>query len=73
MPRGTFLSRARTSATGGELLRLDRSLRRHGLEGADLRRAGLTRLCSYVLALPTAERQERREELKGGRRRDQAR
>ncbi|MDA2810203.1 hypothetical protein O4J56_06090 [Nocardiopsis sp. RSe5-2] len=63
VPRKEFLSRARASATGGELLRLDRSLRGHGLEGADLRRAGLTRLCSYVLALPVAEREERREEL----------
>ncbi|MDA2803978.1 hypothetical protein [Nocardiopsis suaedae] len=63
VPRKEFLSRARASATGGELLRLDRSLRGHGLEGADLRRVGLTRLCSYVLALPVADREERREEL----------
>ncbi|WP_017592989.1 hypothetical protein [Nocardiopsis potens] len=66
VPRDRFLERARASATSGELLRMDRDMRERALPtGYDLGRADLTRLCSYVLALPVREREERRAELTG--------
>ena len=65
VPRTVFLEGIAEHATASERLRLDRTARRHGLDAplADLGSAPLLRLCSHVLALPVAERRERRAEL----------
>ncbi|MCX4747793.1 hypothetical protein OG455_20110 [Kitasatospora sp. NBC_01287] len=63
--RGAFLERIAPRLTRLEQLRLQESARAHGAQApaADLARMPLTRLASYTLALPTAERRERRAEL----------
>nr|WP_083466972.1 hypothetical protein [Kibdelosporangium sp. MJ126-NF4]CEL20163.1 FIG01124314: hypothetical protein [Kibdelosporangium sp. MJ126-NF4]CTQ97388.1 FIG01124314: hypothetical protein [Kibdelosporangium sp. MJ126-NF4] len=62
--RATFLERIAPRMTRVELLRTQGSARRHGADVAvDLTTMPLTRLASYVLSLPFAERADRRAEL----------
>ncbi|GIG91490.1 hypothetical protein [Plantactinospora endophytica] len=65
--RAKFLTGIAPMLTGGERLRLQSSARRLGVDAVrmDLSRAPLTRLASFVLSLPRAERIERRDELTG--------
>ncbi|MEV6973747.1 hypothetical protein [Kitasatospora sp. NPDC093806] len=68
IPRDTFLTRIAPRLTALERLRLQESARGHGTAAAtavavDLARMPLTRLASYVLALPPADRVARRAEL----------
>ncbi|MFB6889071.1 hypothetical protein ACFCX4_07120 [Kitasatospora sp. NPDC056327] len=66
IPRADFLQRIAPRLTALERLRLQESARARGAAGAvatDLSRMPLTRLASYVLALPPADRRARRTEL----------
>ena len=64
--RATFLKRIEPRLTRLERLRVQESARRDGVGVAvDLGSMPLTRLASYVLALPVPERVERRGELTG--------
>ncbi len=65
IPRAVFLERIAPRMTRLEQLRLQESARGHRAEAvrADLSRMPLTRLASYVLALPPADRVARRAEL----------
>ncbi|MER5352712.1 hypothetical protein ABT093_20560 [Kitasatospora sp. NPDC002551] len=65
IPRAAFLERIAPRLTTLERLRLQESARAHGAGAvaADLARMPLTRLASYVLALPPADRTARRAEL----------
>jgi len=70
IPRGVFLERIAPRMTRLETLRLQESAEQHGPAAAravtaDLCRMPLTRLATYVLSLPVAERSARREELTG--------
>ncbi|MFJ5776871.1 hypothetical protein [Streptomyces sp. NPDC093094] len=63
--RDAFLERMAPRMTRLETLRLQESAQRHGITGvpADLTRMPLTRLATYVLALPVEDRVRRRAEL----------
>ncbi|MFB7469585.1 hypothetical protein [Kitasatospora sp. NPDC056184] len=65
IPRAAFLERIAPRLTALERLRLQESARSHGAGAvaADLARMPLTRLASYVLGLPPADRIARRAEL----------
>ncbi|WP_035840964.1 hypothetical protein [Kitasatospora azatica] len=65
VPRGAFLERIAPRMTRQEQLRLQQSAVGHRADAvrADLARMPLTRLASYVLALPLADRVDRRAEL----------
>ncbi|MGC5033748.1 hypothetical protein [Micromonospora sp. DT229] len=65
--RARFLSGIAPRLTAAERLRLQGSAVRHKVTGVamDLATAPLTRLASYTLSLPRAERAERSEELTG--------
>ncbi|WP_035795603.1 hypothetical protein [Kitasatospora mediocidica] len=65
IPRAVFLERIAPRMTRLEQLRLQESGREHkaGAVRADLTRMPLTRLASYVLGLPVADRLARRAEL----------
>ncbi|MBV6702249.1 hypothetical protein [Kitasatospora aureofaciens] len=64
IPRGAFLERIAPRMTSLERLRLQESARGHGAAvTTDLTRMPLTRLASYVLGLPAADRLARRAEL----------
>ncbi|WP_433174982.1 hypothetical protein [Actinoallomurus sp. CA-150999] len=70
VPRGAFLERIAPRLTRLERLRLQESARAHEADAvrADLTTMPLTRLASYVLALPLDERERRRAELTGAMR-----
>jgi hypothetical protein len=64
--RATFLAGIEPRMTQRERLRLQQSSRREGVEvRADLDAMTLTRLCSFVVTRPLAERRERAVELHG--------
>ncbi|MFF3074115.1 hypothetical protein ACFVSN_29420 [Kitasatospora sp. NPDC057904] len=64
IPRGAFLDRIAPRMTALERLRLQESARGRGATvGTDLARMPLTRLATYVLALPAEDRTARRAEL----------
>ncbi|GAA4604088.1 hypothetical protein GCM10023195_13850 [Actinoallomurus liliacearum] len=65
VPRAAFLERVAPRLTRLERLRLQESARRlkAGAVATDLSTMPLTRLASYVLGLPLADRQDRRAEL----------
>ncbi|MGW4898199.1 hypothetical protein ACWEQL_39050 [Kitasatospora sp. NPDC004240] len=65
VPRGDFLERIAPRMTAHERLRLQESARDRGAEAVrtDLARMPLTRLASYVLGLPPADRVARRDGL----------
>lgn len=65
MKRAAFLADIAPRLTARERLRLQASAGRHGVDAiaVDLATAPLTRLASYVLALPRPERARRRDEL----------
>ncbi|SDL51879.1 hypothetical protein SAMN05216298_4195 [Glycomyces sambucus] len=66
IPRQVFLEQIAPNLTRNERLRLQRSGGTAvALDAAALGRMPLTRLAAYVLAIPTEEREERREELTG--------
>ncbi|MEE1826239.1 hypothetical protein PUR61_29225 [Streptomyces sp. BE20] len=67
IPRAAFLERIAPRMTALERLRLQESARDHGADAVrtDLSRMPLTRLASYVLGLPPADRTARRAELTG--------
>ncbi|POM23700.1 hypothetical protein BTM25_23210 [Actinomadura rubteroloni] len=67
IPRALFLERIEPNLTRLERLRLQESARRLGARSvaADLTTMPLTRLASYVLSLPFADRADRRAELTG--------
>ncbi|THV28735.1 hypothetical protein [Glycomyces paridis] len=70
IPRATFLHRIAPQLTRNERLRLQEAASRAGADALaadehDLGGMPLTRLAAYVLALPVAERERRREELTG--------